>query len=203
MTGAKRLLRAPETTLIKTIAWMGPADKILISGERDAGVRALWAEDLPDSRLYTLRQDAQRGIASPDGQLIAFTSGDESEIWIMKSDGGDARRLVIGGSNDTFPFIAFSSDSRRLSYQRRHHTADSVDRHTRDDGENNFRRTFETIDLSGKIVDTAATGMTSGCMLNDGRILFLQAEERSGHDFNVWEIRTDPTTENSEGLRGV
>jgi Tol biopolymer transport system component len=193
-SGGRQLLRAPERTLIDTISWIGSTGRILISGETDAEARTLWAEDLSDSQLYTLRQDARRGIASPDGQVIAFTSGDETEIWIMKADGGDARKLVIGGSTDTFPFIAFSSDSRRVSYQRRHYTTDSVDRHTRGDGENNFRRTFETVDLSGGIVDTAAIGMTSGCMLADGRILFLQAEERNGHNFNVWELRTDHKT---------
>ena len=193
-SGGRRLLRAPERTLIDTISWIGSTGSILISGETDAEARTLWAEDLSDSQLYTLRQDARRGVASPDGQVVAFTSGDETEIWIMKADGGDARKLVIGGSTDTFPFIAFSSDSRRVSYQRRHYTADSLDRHTRGDGENNFRRTFETVDLSGGIVDTAAIGMTSGCMLADGRILFLRAEERNGHNFNVWELRTDHKT---------
>ncbi len=199
-SGGRRLLRAPERTLIETISWIGSTGKILISGETEAEVRTLWTEDLSDSQLYTLRQDARRGIASPDGQLIAFTSVDETEIWIMKADGGDVRKLVVGGSTDTFPFIAFSSDNRRVSYQRRHYTAGSVDPRTRGDGEHNFMRTFETVDLSGRIVDTAAIGMTSGCMLGDGRILFLQAEERSGHDFNVWELRTDPKTGKIRGM---
>ena len=188
----RALLPAPERTLIETISWMGKEGKILISGETDAGRRMLWTEDTSDSRLRLLRQDAQHGIVSPDGQLLAFTSGEENEIWVMKSNGREARRLVIGGNDDTFPFIAFSADSRRLSYQRRHYLTDSVDRHTRADGENNFKRTLETVDLSGKIVETAVMGVASGCMLADGRMLYLQLEEGSGHDFNVWELRTDP-----------
>jgi len=199
-SGGRLLLRAPEKILIERVSWIGATGKILISGETDAEARTLWAQDLSDSQLHTLRQDAQHGIASPDGQQIAFTSGDETEIWIMKAGGGDARKLVIGGSTDTFPFIAFSSDNRRVSYQRRHFTTDSVNSHTRDDGENNFRRTFETVDLSGRIVDTVAIGMTSGCMLGDGRILFLQAEENSSYDFNVWELRTDAKTGKLKGM---
>jgi Tol biopolymer transport system component/tRNA A-37 threonylcarbamoyl transferase component Bud32 len=193
-SGSKRVLRAPERTLIDAISWLGTTGKILIGGETNAGARTLWVEDLSNSQLYTLRQNARRVTASPDGHAIAFTSGDETEIWIMKADGGDARKLVIGGSADTFPFIAFSADGRRVSYQRRHYTTDSIDSRTRNDGENNFRRTFETVDLSGRIIETAAIGMTSGCMLSDGRILFLQPEERNGHHFNVWELRTHPRT---------
>lgn len=199
-SGGRRLLRAPERTLIETISWIASTGKILISGETDAEARTLWTQDLSDSRLSTLRQDAQHGIASPDGQQIAFTRGDETEIWIMKADGRDARQLVIGGSADTFPFIAFSSDSRRVSYQRRHFMTDSINSHTRGDGENNFRRTFETVDLSGRIVDTVAIGMTSGCMLGDGRVLFLQAEEKNAHNFNVWELRTDAMTGKVKGI---
>ncbi|HSB14642.1 MAG TPA: hypothetical protein VLE22_09295 [Bryobacteraceae bacterium] len=119
-SGGRRLLRAPERTLIETISWIGSSGKILISGETEAEVPTLWTEDLSDSQLYTLRQDARRGIASPDGQLIAFTSVDETEIWTMKADGGDVRKLVAGVVVDTFPFMAFSSDNRRVSYQRRH-----------------------------------------------------------------------------------
>jgi len=198
-SGGRRLLRAPEAALVDTISWVGATGKILLSGETDAEARTLWAEDLSDSRMYTIRQGARSGIAAPDGQMIAFTSGDETEIWIMKADGGDARKLVIGGSTDTFPFIAFSSDSRRLSYQRRHFTTDSVDRHTRGDGENTFRRTFETVDLSGRIVDAAALVVTSACFLGNGRILFLQPEEENGHNFNVWELPTDHNTGKFEG----
>jgi hypothetical protein len=199
-SGGRRLLRIPEKIRMETISWLGSTGKILISGETDEDARALWAQDLSGSGLYTLRQDAQHGIASPDGQQIAFTSGDETEIWIMKTGGGAARKLVIGGSADTFPFITFSPDGRRVSYQRRHFTTDAVNSHTRADGENNFRRTFETVDLSGRLVDTVAIGMTSGCMLGDGRILFLQAEEKNGHDFNVWELKTDAKTGELKGM---
>jgi hypothetical protein len=36
--------------------------------------------------------------------------------------------------------------------------------------------------------------MTSACFLGDGRILFLQPEEKNGHNYNVWELQTDPNT---------
>jgi len=199
-SGDRRLLQTPEHTLIETVSWIGSTGRILISGETDAEARALWVQQHPsDSGMYILRRDARHGIASPDGQQIAFTNADETEIWIMTSDGRSARRLVIGGSTETFPVLVFSSDSRRVSYQRRRFTTEELNSHTRNDGENNVRRTFETVDLSGGIVDTAAIGMASGCMLDDGRILFLQPEENNAHDSNLWELRTDARTGKLKG----
>lgn len=193
-SGSRRRLDAPPETLIGTLDWNAVSGELLISGEASDKSRAVWATNPAGSQLRLLRSDAQRAIVSPKGDLIAYTNTDQSEIWTMRTDGSGARKLVTGGGTDTFPFVLFSADGGRISYQRRHYTLDLIDPSTRTDGENSFRRTFETVDRNGAMVDTAPIRMQSACMLPDGRLIYLQSEELNGHVFNLWQAHTDLRT---------
>ena len=77
----------------------------------------------------TLAADAQGGTWSPDGSRIAFTSvrdhnGDncgsdecsyDGEIYVMKADGSQPRRLTVSKADDEGP--AWSPDGQRIAFQ--------------------------------------------------------------------------------------
>ena len=194
-TGEVHVLPAPPGLAIDQIAWFESGDRFLLAGLSSSTQRpSLWLLDLAAEAPEMLQEDARRGVPSPDGELIAFTRADASEIWIADADGGEARSIVVGGDADTFSVLLWSPDSRRLSYQRSRYSPNPdvlpADRTL----EQSYRKGYESVDLSGRLLaQHDGVSMSVACALRDGRILFLQ-EERRADDFNLWEVPTDPQT---------
>ena len=88
-----------------------------------------WAVSLVGQAPRLLRDNASAWSVSPDGRWIAFTSAStqfglheilgDHEIWVMRANAEDARRIEADESS-TFSRVKWSLDGNRLSYLKLH-----------------------------------------------------------------------------------
>lgn len=110
-----------------TPAWSPDGKKIAFTGITD-GHREIFVVDADGSDVRRLTHDnraAVRAAWSPDGKRIAFGSSrlasadranedEESDIYVMDSDGSNVRRLTFTPDHDGHP--AWSSDGRWIAF---------------------------------------------------------------------------------------
>jgi serine/threonine protein kinase len=79
---------------------------------------SLWRQEIATGALTQLAAEDDAGYQqpewSPDGKMIAVTRtahGKPGEAWVMRSDGGNARKIMDNGG-----FVNWSPDSRSLAY---------------------------------------------------------------------------------------
>jgi len=135
-----------------------------------------------------LREGAWANSVSPDGSLIAFTTGGAgtlplSELWVMGPGGENARRIANSEASSHFAEAVWAPDGRRIA--------------TRSFG---GRCAIETRDLIGGPATVVSLpdrcgGYESLWWLSDGRLIYSQPEPPPNqNDDNLWEIRVDPRT---------
>jgi eukaryotic-like serine/threonine-protein kinase len=144
-----------------------------------------WQASVVGGVLRILRNDALAWSISPDGSLIAFTTADEREMWLMGIGGESPRKLGDAGENNWFTHVEWSPDGARLLYIKLSPSGGSL---------NAF---LETRDL--KSGTTAAllsdTSLRSVNWLRDGRILLVLGEPGvKGDTCNYWVARLDSST---------
>lgn len=107
-------------------SWSPDGDRILFVSNRD-GDDELYLMDARGLNVRQLTRNRAQDTTpqwSPDGRFIAFTSdrqrAGEPEIWVMRSDGSDARRLVSTVNHPTWQDAQYSPtwspDGRRLIF---------------------------------------------------------------------------------------
>ena len=112
----------------------------------------------------------------------------------MGTSGEEARRVLGGPGDDTFPLVFWIPNGRSLALQRRHYTGKQeyalafLDQY--------YQRSYETVDLAtGKLLaKTPGMWINSAAALPDGRVLFLRYPPGSDRCSQLWEVRTDPAT---------
>jgi len=192
-TGEIQNVPQPETLKGKQVNW-----GIVSTWARD-GTRFFATAFIPGQRpsIWTvpmtgqprkLRDDAVAGSISRDGSWVAFTV-DNRELWVMKSDGDQARKVFEANGLDNIFGAEWSPNGQRLSYQYFHQL--------RDGGE----FFLQNRDPNG---GPAVTVLTEGDLdiedwswLPDGRILYSSGKDEPGPDretCNFWTVRIDPRT---------
>jgi serine/threonine protein kinase len=140
---------------------------------------------------HKLRDDAFAGSVSRDGSWVAFATKpgrvDYSEMWLMRPDGQQARKLWEADENTGFTGTEWSPDGRRLSYALTHHVDGVVE------------RTIESRDLTGGPATVAIP--VSGwdwSWLPDGRMIHISGElgqaATASDSCNFWAIPIDKRT---------
>ena len=88
------------------IAWFPNSRDLLISAMPRTGIRTrLWTASVFGGAPKLLRDDVRDVAVSWDGSRIAFTPNALDSIWIMNSDGTEARKLLSGTADTlTVPF---------------------------------------------------------------------------------------------------
>ncbi|MGA2455993.1 MAG: protein kinase [Terriglobales bacterium] len=153
---------------------------------------SIWIISVLGGPPQKLRDEAIARSVSPDGSLISFETNPgrlgDREIWVMRPDGEQARRVFDVDENVTIGGLTWSQDGKRVIFLR----ADSFD---------NF--VLESGDLNGgpltTILPPADPKRMSSLSFNwmpDGRMIYRldepQDPDRKMITCNLWQIRMDP-----------
>jgi Tol biopolymer transport system component len=182
-------------------AWFPDGTRFLATGVEatpEAGVRySLWVVSVMGGPPRKLRDDAAFGSVSPDGSLIAFTTGfgflGYGEVWLMGAQGEEPRKLVPAAEGDGYHYTAWSPDGGRIVYRRYHRSPDR------------WECSIETRDLKGGpptavLSDPRLCNLRSHWWSPDGHLIYTMSEpEPNQNDENLWEIRVDIKTGKSLG----
>jgi hypothetical protein len=184
--GDTRTLSAPGDYVVDRLAWFAGGTRLVASGfSKTTNMPSIWLISTTGAQPSLLGTHARGAAPSPDGTHVAFLSQDWSGIWVTGTHGEEPRKIVAGPADDTFPFVLWSPDGRRLAFQRRHFYHD------------HYESQYESVELTtGRVV---AVGrdllMNSASALPDGRIMFLRWDNddfTSSHE--LWEVKTNPAT---------
>ncbi len=187
-TGETKLVAEPGSVNGVTLTWyvndwFPDSTRILASQYRSEVPGGIWTVSVLGAAPHKLRDNGIGWTVSPEGDMVAF-AGKEGflgrDIWVMKSDGQDARRVQEADEHTSFGSVIWSLDSRRLVYLRYHEALGS------------FTSTVETRDVKGgetTIVLTAPNVIWSLRLLPDHRLIYSLQEDSPS--CNLWQVRVD------------
>jgi eukaryotic-like serine/threonine-protein kinase len=175
-------LNGPANFRTNRIAWFPDQAKVLISGvdSQTAGLQ-IWTVFITGGAPQLFRKDARNGIPSPDGARIAFTTANDSELWIAGAAGEGSRSLLVDQSGKSFAGIFWSADAKRVSYLRKLNVPGNGDY-------------YESADaVTGKVLSTEKNiTFDSAWALGDGRVFYLRdAPAHFNDDYSLWEVNTN------------
>ncbi len=116
---------------------------------------------------------------TPDGQFIVFHSYRDhaGEIWIMRHDGSQAKKMTQGNNHDRWPLI--SSDGKKIAFVSRR--------------SGNWDVFSMNIDGSGllQITDTAANELGAAFSPDGQQIVYAQANQDDGGSVDLFIAQAD------------
>lgn len=194
--GASRGLHAPGDFTVDGLAWFANGTELVASGFGNSNnVPSVWAISTTGAPPRLLDTNARQGTPSPDGTRIAFTTPDQSAIWVMGVNGENPHRVLAAGTGDTFSLVFWPANPRQLAFERRYYSP-RRDRPNRSLARYN-EQSHELLSLdSGKVVARIPDlWIASAAVLPDGRMLFLQWDS-PGSDApkQLWEVKTNLST---------
>jgi DNA-binding winged helix-turn-helix (wHTH) protein/Tol biopolymer transport system component len=199
-------------------SWFPDGTHLLVTrleGEALSRKTSLWKLSLLGGNPQKLMDNAAAGAVSPDGSQIAFLPGPVGprisakshfgyELWLMASDGGNARKIAESGKADQpnsrgswiFP-VVWSPNGQRLAYIEQHGVA------APEPAADTF--SLRTLDVNGGDLQVLLKDETHlGRALwwaADGRVLYAgsddSATERADH--GVYSIPVDERTGRATG----
>jgi Tol biopolymer transport system component/DNA-binding winged helix-turn-helix (wHTH) protein len=149
---------------------------------------SLWGISILGGTPRKLADQGAFARVSPDGSKIAFLAGpwDRQEIWLMKPDGNDARKIADGG-RDSFSAVAWAPDGKRFAYVRT----------TNPGSPEQFNKQVEIFDLTSGRSEVIRAERKLGDDLvwtNAGRLIYAVYEsEPNQTDSNLWWVQIAAT----------
>ena len=150
---------------------------------------SIWSVAVSGGPPHKIRDEAYLESISPDGSLISFETHKgnflDREIWVMRPDGGEARKLFEVDENSSIFSAAWSQDGKRVIFERQ-------------DGPNPADTYFMSGDLNGgpltKIVPPFAPERVNATIwLPDNRLIYrLDEPGFKVMTCNLFEIRMNP-----------
>jgi eukaryotic-like serine/threonine-protein kinase len=147
----------------------------------------IWKLSLIGGSRRKLRE-GQAWSISPDGTQISFggkpTRAGFTDLWVMKGDGEEPRKLEEFSANVGIDNVVWSPDGKRLAYAKFQQGTekDTTEIDTRDLGSNETKTLLK--EPVGNIFPTLL-------WLPDGRLVFTRAEENAGFSCNLWTVRVN------------
>jgi Tol biopolymer transport system component len=192
-TGEMQSLPIPREMCFRcaVISWFPDATKLLVSGpvgQHDE--HGIYEVSLIGGTMRQLRQQAAFATVSPDGTLVAFTSVNSHELWVMDAQGNNARKLFGTPAGEVLGFPGWAPGGRRLAYMQARRGFEVRDIHV------------DSIDVNGGNPTTAISDDKVGAFvwLADGRMVYALRELTPREtDTNLWQIRVDPVTGKVKG----
>jgi DNA-binding winged helix-turn-helix (wHTH) protein/Tol biopolymer transport system component len=169
-----------------------------------------WTVSVIGGTAAPLRENALVRSVSPDGSLIAFTTGSDLRawssanipparlggVWVMGPRGENARRVVAGDDMTYFGSVRWSPDGKRIAYQK-----------LRFQGGSFWEYAVENRDLNGGMPSIILSSRKAGIVLAfafdlrfqedfwwlpDGRVIYAAPEPPpSSRNSNLWQINVD------------
>ena len=150
---------------------------------------SIWIVNIAGGPPHKIRDEARGESFSPGGNLLSFEtnvgkSGDR-EIWVMRPDGQEVRKVFEVGENDTIGGLAWSPDGQRVIFVRQ-------------DGPDIANTYFVSGDLKGgpltKILPPFDMKMVGDLnWMSDGRLIYrLDEPGFKVKTCNLWQISMDP-----------
>jgi Tol biopolymer transport system component len=200
-TGETQTIPQPREIKSNTLDWVaGPwfpdgktflANAFPLGGDttlRSSQGNSIWVFSVSGGPPHKIRDEAYLDSISPGGSLISFETNKGSyfdrEIWVMRPDGEQARKVFEIGENSSLEGLTWSLDGQRVIYIGQ------------DGPDNDYY--FVSGDLKGglltKILPPFDTkGMGASIWLPDGRlILRLDEPGFKVKTCNLWQINMDP-----------
>jgi serine/threonine protein kinase len=180
------------------VGWL--SDHELLAASATATLHGLklaaWAVPAtPRGAAIKIRDNCIPYAVSPDGLLIAFTTGGinlHEEIWVMGHRGESPRIIVASPDKNTiFSSLHWSPDGHRIAYR-----LNEVD---------GPRSMLQSAALDGSppvMLMPNAQLWGDFCWLANGNLVYSAAEEDDQHaDMNLWQLRVNPKTGTAIGQK--
>ena len=189
-SGEVRPLQLPKRFNAIPTSWFPDGSNLLLtSWDSSPGNPSLWKVSILGGSPQKVMDDANDGAISPDGSKIAFlraTYPYTQEIWVVESDGSNARRVVQASSGSGISSVAWSPNGRRLAYMRVVGFGYLVGN----------KYSLETADLSGgtpTVLKTSAQLVPTLCWAPDRRLLYAYRDDPASERWNsgIWSVRVN------------
>lgn len=179
-------------------SWLPDSTGYLVNASLPGEHLSIWAVSVMTGAARKIADDARAWSISPDGSLVAFTTAPGNllahyttswyygfghrEIWLMRPDGRDRRKLCGTDENSAFWRVQWTSDGRRLAYIKFHETAER------------FEVAIESRDVKGGPSTTilAGSGIEDFRLLPNGRMIYsLDEPAPNAWMCNFWDVQID------------
>jgi Tol biopolymer transport system component len=147
---------------------------------------SIWIVSVLGGLPRKLRDEAYGDSISPDGSTISFQTNPgrfgDREIWLMGSNGEQARKLYETDENSAIVELNWSPDGQRVLYRK-------ID----EGGQNLFTRDLKGGPPVAILPASQAQRLNDFLWVPDGRVIYALLEpEPDEHTCNYWQIRLDP-----------
>jgi len=173
-------------THVSVARWFPDGTNLLLTAYTAEEGSSLWVASVFGGVPRKLKSNIWGGRISPQGSSIAYVDKEVHQLWVMDTNGENARMLLENKDNEILTF-AWSPDGQRLAYI----LADEQ------------RGSIRTVSLGGgtpslvfsddNILDYSNSSSVL-LWLPDGRILFSLFEPENNGAINVWGIPTNVKT---------
>ncbi len=161
---------------------------------RTSHYNSIWVVSITGGPPHKIRDGASGGSVSPDGSLLSFETNTgkngDREIWVMRPDGQEARKVFEVGDEDSIGGLAWSADGERVIYGRQ-------------DGSDPANFYFVGGDLKGGPITkipppSDPRRIRDSLWMPDGRMIYsLHERDEAGSKVltcNLWQVQVDPRT---------
>jgi serine/threonine protein kinase len=169
--------------------WVRDGTRFLANAIAPGHRSSIWVVPVMGGAPRKLRDDAFAGSVSRDGSWVAFAtksgSVDYREMWLMRRDGEEARKLYEVADEDSgFTGAEWSPHGQRLSYSMSRRVGDHID------------RPIESRNLQGGLAVTALSDAGwDWSWMPDGRMIYVvDGPGPAGENCNFWTTRIDERT---------
>ncbi len=200
-TSEERLIPKPEgapaNAYWEVASWFPDGTRILanLTSAFAGGPKSLWTLSVVGDSPHQIRDQAWGWEVSPDGSKIAYSAPqmpgeDTHEIWVVDSQGGNARRAIAAAAHTRISNVHWSPKGGRLGFILKR-SAKPVD-----------LISIESCDLQGSDCTVSVAADPSHWLIDfswlpGGRIVYSRGDSPATN--GLWEARIDEGTGKAKG----
>ena len=187
-TGEEHEMSLPDDLRksVRSVTWFADGERLLLGSTSQDEGHVLWAMSILGGSPRKLRIHSSHGTPSADGSLIAFSTSQYREIWVMNANGEDAKKVTGIDAGYVFA-LAWSPTSRRIAFgvEKPSGTGASILSVGLDGAKPVL--VYEGPNLNDQSGSFAWT--------SDGRLIFAAGESANDESrFNLWYAAVDPNS---------